>query len=94
MYPEIVNEFSQLSVTVSVNDHTIMFSSRKRKKDKGRPISNEVAPDPEPEKDPAKEAEILLTARFKAFDHGLKEIEKICDRWERTIGKWRVGILS
>ncbi|XP_033625714.1 hydrocephalus-inducing protein homolog [Asterias rubens] len=60
---------------------------KKRKREKGRPISNEVALEPEPEKDPAREAELLLTARFKAFDHGLKEIEKILDRWDRTIGQ-------
>ena len=62
---------------------------RKRKgKDKGRPISNEVVPEPEVVLDPAKEAELLLTNRFKAFDHGMREIEKILTRWDRTIGMY------
>nr|XP_006823299.1 PREDICTED: hydrocephalus-inducing protein homolog [Saccoglossus kowalevskii] len=65
---------------------------RKSKKDeKGRPISTEVASkeaigDGEPERDPAKEAEIMLTNRFRAFEHCYKDIEKLLNRWDRNQG--------
>ena len=29
----------------------------------------------------------MLTNRFKAFEHGMREIEKTLTRWDRTIGK-------
>ncbi|XP_071959113.1 hydrocephalus-inducing protein homolog isoform X2 [Antedon mediterranea] len=61
-------------------------TGKKKKKDR-RPISNETAPEPEPEKDSAKEAELLLASRFKAFEHSFKDIVKLLDRWDRTIGQ-------
>ncbi|XP_033116735.1 hydrocephalus-inducing protein homolog isoform X2 [Anneissia japonica] len=61
-------------------------TGKKKRKDK-RPISNEIVPEPEVEKDPAKEAELLLANRFKAFEHSFKDIDKLLDRWDRTIGQ-------
>ncbi|XP_077982980.1 hydrocephalus-inducing protein homolog isoform X2 [Glandiceps talaboti] len=62
-----------------------------KKDEKGRPISTEQASkevlgDGEGEKDPAKEAEMILTNRFRSFEHCQKDIEKLLNRWDRTQG--------